>query len=531
MKNLNKNSSATDFVSDLNSNFFGEHTIKMQMQAGPIAITNGTGDTIAKNNIAGYPAVTTNDSEFFSTCHTVQLLGIKACNIVSIEVPKLEALSIFCYGANGSYIGYVSDIENIFEDTEFVRFMLSRSGTAYSSIPTLEVTVDGHSKLLKNTTYGLVTERYFSFETTMPSQYDTDVNDPEEDAGASAGQYIGVNNSARYFDNGWIKLPPNYSAEGAPVPLVVNIHGSNGFDFMKGPKPLGYDVFQSFIANNGYAICDCSGVTNLALRRIVSDQFDDAFFSPSFISCIRDLVNYAIANYNISADGVYLIGKSAGGYILHLMTVMQGLKIRAAASLAPGISPLSAMQFYLSSLYNNIDTTRFAFTQLGISDNPTGVWASHDKAIVLNNIHKLRQIDCLFMGTDLSDEQVTTIVTESYNDSSSESNFDNTKKDFTGTAACMAILNNTRIHVPVPTKIWVASDDAAVPYTMAKLYVEMAQRAGSPVYLRRMPSGKGGHHVVDTDDKAPKVTYQTKYGDAVSIPVAYAEAVDWFNRW
>ena len=527
MTDLTTNMLAPEFVNKLNANLHeaassgsgsgGSRTLKLQMQGGAITTSSpasGT-TTVEKYNYVGGTGVTSNDEVFFKSCHTVLMLCIENCSITNISVATGETLTVFFYDSNMAYISHGNSYASIPSGACYAKFMLTKS-TAYDSIPQLEITVTGKPTLHKNVTPTLVSERHFSFDTTYPAIFDNieEIN-----------TYIGENAASRYYDNGWIKLPPNYSADGAPVPLVVNIHGTNGYDFYKGPKPLGYDVLQSFIANNGYAVCDCSGVTNK--DKMVVSEYDDAFYAPSLVSSINNMVRFLIANYNIKEDGVYLLSKSAGGYILHLITQTQGLKIRAAASLAPGISPLSTMRYYISS---ELEQTKRIFSQLGIDYTLTNNW-SNDKPYVLANIHKLRQMDCLFMGADLTDDQVRTLAETVYNDASANANSSGTKKDFTKSTTCMNTLGSARIHVPVPTKIWAAPDDTAISYNMAKLFAEMAQRSGSPVYIRTMEQGTGGHHSVDTDGNAPKVAYKTKYAGTATVAVAYAEAVDWFNRW
>jgi hypothetical protein len=63
------------------------------------------------------------------------------------------------------------------------------------------------------------------------------------------------------------------------------------------------------------------------------------------------------------------------------------------------------------------------------------------------------------------------------------------------------------------------------------MYRDMIRNANGICYLRTMPDGCGGHHAVDTSETAPVVTLQTKYGGEMTVPVAYAELLDWFNRW
>ena len=93
------------------------------------------------------------------------------------------------------------------------------------------------------------------------------------------------------------------------------------------------------------------------------------------------------------------------------------------------------------------------------------------------------------------------------------------------------MLNSAKRWIKIPTTIWVAADDTAVSYYNCKYFVEMAQRTGSPCYLRSMTQETGAHHSVDTHSNAPKVDYKTKYAGVVNVPIAYAELVDWFNRW
>lgn len=502
-----------------------ERTVKLQMQGGMLD--------------AGYTKFSTSDSEFKNSIHSVMMMNIEGCTITAVTTESGESLTIFCYSANGAYTSNVSSIASIPSGTCFVKFMLTKS-SAYTYLRQLSVTVVGKPTLVKNTVPTLVEKKTFSFEVSFPYKFDS--------LSGSDNSYLGANNDTRYFDNGYIKLPPNYSQDGAAVPLVVYVHGSNGFGFdgVMSSANEAYGPLQDFVVNNGYAVCDCSGLTNAdhhkgetGYSEYSGDQgAEDVFFAPSFISCINDLVKHITANYNVKDDGVYIYGKSSAGYTLHMLTQTQGLRIKAAASLAPAITTLANLKHYITHQYT---PTCRAFRQLGLTE-PTGTWGSADSGdmkLILDNIHTLRQIDPFFVGTDLTDDQVADLVEAVYG--TDPNNVQNGKfyyEILTNTnsqyydADCTAILDAAVTHVSVPTKIWVASDDTAVSYSDALMYVEMAQRGGSQCYMRRMPSGKGGHHSVDTDSNAPKVTYQPKYSaTSVNIPVAYAELVDWFNQW
>ena len=96
------------------------------------------------------------------------------------------------------------------------------------------------------------------------------------------------------------------------------------------------------------------------------------------------------------------------------------------------------------------------------------------------------------------------------------------------------LINDAKLRVSVPTKIWIAPDDTNVQYDEVLLYVNSAQRAGSPVYLRLMPKNTGAHYAVEehSGTTCAKVDYKPKYSSTtVNVPVAYAELIDWFNRF
>ena len=102
---------------------------------------------------------------------------------------------------------------------------------------------------------------------------------------------------------------------------------------------------------------------------------------------------------------------------------------------------------------------------------------------------------------------------------------------FTDNGVAIPGLNSVGISFTVPTKIWIAEDDTSVSFDMAKLYSDMAFRAGSPCVFREMDSGHGGHHCVDTASNAETVSYKPKHSDeTVTIAVAYAEVVELFEN-
>lgn len=530
MQTINVTDTATAMVEKLNANFIETsqtgaatpRTIRMQLQGGVL--------------VNGYTGYTSTDSVFMRNCHTVLMLGIENCIITGVGLDEGQTLTIHCFDENGAFMQSVNSIEDLDSDVYYVKFQLTQS-TDFVYLNTLSVTVLGKPTLRKNSVPSLVAKKTFSYETTYPAYFDTDNNSESETLESGASGYLGSNSSVRYYDNAFIELPPNYDPEGAPVPLVVYVHGTDGWSsFANGPSTT-YASLMDFIVNNGYALCDCIGLTNLhKSMSSTTSKGNDAFYAPSFISCINEMVKFIGANYNVDTNGVYIYGKSSGGFTLHALTQLQGLRIRAAGSLAPGVSVIGNLNY---NLWDEMAALNTVCSQIGATQMQSSWRVQNDVnadflQAILGDIHKWRNIDPLFMGADLSDDEVYTLTQQVYSDDNAKfgiSSSSRTKRDFSKASLCVEKLDTAKIHISVPTKIWISSDDTQVPYGTAELFVEMAQRAGSPVYMRRMPNNTGSHHSVDTDSKAPKVTYQTKYGGSVSIPVAYAELVDWFNRF
>jgi predicted peptidase len=68
-----------------------------------------------------------------------------------------------------------------------------------------------------------------------------------------------------------------------------------------------------FLANNGYAVCDCSHLTNIHTEITESKQL------PSIVSTTASLIRFIQMNYNVETDGIYIVGKSAGGFVCMLL--------------------------------------------------------------------------------------------------------------------------------------------------------------------------------------------------------------------
>ena len=446
--------------------------------------------------------VITNESTFFNFLHTPNFIhfteGVDEIDELNIDCTNCT-ISVYCYSDTFSFLGIATGY-NLINNTEYIKIMVQRS-EAFTSTPLLQLSCLYHLpyvEYIKNDHYR-INAKWISFE----------VHFPIADEAVSNGNYNG--NTIRRYDNGFIKLPPNYSPTGAPVPLIIYIHGTGGY-FFEESKVRFYDEQQSFLVKNGYALCDCSGVSN------EFKSVRDVFCAPSFIACVQDMYRFVVNNYNVETDGVYVFGKSAGGFGTAHMANMQPIKVKAAGFLAPALNWVG-----VSLRKQAAESIQLAMNQVGLGEHTFSekLTSASDRTYIQEHYEPLALWDPWVQKSDMDIETwYTTLVFKYGKDNEAQGN--NEYRTFT---------SQVKKYSDVPQKIWVAPDDESVPYNICQMYRNMVRNANGICYLRTMPSGCGGHHVVDTDANAPMVTLQTKYGDQMTVPVAYAELLDWFNRW
>lgn len=488
-----------------------QRTVSMAMQGGRL-VSGVTEGKVASS------------SNFFNYMHTVLMLGIEYCTVSSVALESGETLTISYYDGNGGFLGTTTSMSNVPSNACYVRFMLGKS-SAYTGERVLQVTVLGKPMFQKSSAPSTnLTYRHFAFDTVKTHAAEPEGTIEENAAtGSSAqktrtGAYLG--DSARVYDCGWVMFPPNYTPDGEPVPLAVYCHGTSGYpslnaDASDRTADSLYAEGVRFLCNNGYAVADCSGLTS-------ADNPNNSNCSlgmPSQKTSIVNMVKYLTANYNLCDDGIYIYGKSAGGFITHSLAYMQPIKIKAAGAMNPSICLLLSQKNHVTQKLACVKNTAM---QIGTPEITFTEWGDAAKQYYIDNITRWRQIDAFFQGTDLTDEQVAQIVSACYDADTIHMGNVTTANQLT---------NAAKRFISCPTLIFSDPADTNVSHNTMLKYTQMAQRCGSPVFLRTLPAVSGRHHSTDTASEAIKTTYKTKYGGEVEITVAYAELVDWFNRW
>ena len=495
-----------------------EQTFEIQTQFGILNTETG----LPKGAITA--KATTKKQGFLQNCMSILMVYVKDCTISGIDGITGYTTNIFCYDENYIFTGCVDSVSAIPSDTAYIRFGL-QSSTAITELPTITLTVTGDSYLSKNDIPQKVQRTYISYEVKeIQNVFDRGFD----------------NTNAFNWDNCYVILPPNYTPDGEPVPLIVYAHGTTGYMFTQTGEIGEHKSLQEFLAKNGYAVCNCSGIT------FKHTGLTNAFGLLSYPDSVKSMVDYMCTNYNIKNE-VYLYSKSAGGFLSHLPQLSQVLNIKAVASLSPALSTMiSARAHAAANMYQvvNAEVNQFVEGAVITSDF---INDETQKNYILDNIGKFRQLDPFFCSINLSDDQVRTIIAQLY-----DKNIYNQKKNnisnytsyissdpngvikaSTGDSVIDGYIDNATRSLPCPTCIWIAYDDAAVFYGNADIFVQQANRdPNTKCFIRPIPRGYGGHRAVDsgTDTIDPLNTTVELNGETITIPIAFAEMVNWFKN-
>lgn len=356
----------------------------------------------------------------------------------------------------------------------------------------------------------------FAYEVTPNEGRDVTISDP------NIIQYT----TDVYYNGGLLMLPPNYSHNGEPVRLVIFCHGSG--DYLHRTDLILSQYYEDYIhwlRDEGFAIMDCFGH---------SSKYNSVsgWAGVDEINCIVNAYNWVVNNYNIRRDGVHLGCKSQGGLVALSLCYNRGIPVLSCGMLAPAVCQIvnRATAIFGYNAENDpvtgVNPTRQDFVndmQFVDVDNITSdclngaVWTQNRTTYVLGNIDKLIGWNPFICGMSKEDaiEIITTLME------------DNPYSDVNWPK----LLKPRRCDIPV--KIWVASDDSSFAiYAQSYSEIQGIKNGGGVGILRRMPTGTGGHHAVDTDPNALKVaTIMTDLGVTYqNIPLAWVEMWQWFKQ-
>lgn len=318
------------------------------------------------------------------------------------------------------------------------------------------------------------------------------------------------NDSTMYYSKGLLRLPQNYSPSGKPTKLIFFKTGSRGYQNIDTTEFVYVDYIKYWV-DEGYAVMDCFGGTS-------KYPTTDSFGMPTNLASISAAWEYVTEHYNIDKSGLYLSCKSLGGYTAHQLIFNGNLPIKAAALLAPAIDN----KRYCFGYYK-FQRVNFA-ADAGLQGDLSVLEQGNDTTAISSSVQFTQPFKTLVLNNKNLLTGYMPMVSGIVNKSLAEL-LELNAETADSYADAVRVVN-------VPTRYWVAPDDADTPYNIAANYVKTAQNGNSPVSLRTMPSGTGGHHSVDNAANAPKTTITTRLGVTyTNFPIAWVEALNFMEMF
>ena len=483
------------------SNSYYDLTLKLALEIG----------TLDKNS-GGVPSTTnvTRLDNFLGEKRTGKYLKVVPETNINLDFTNGKSF-VFEYDRNFIFLGYKELISKqnlkLKKNTNIIKIALEELTVAHIEPKLNYVTSDAQPTWVYNDHKSNRNNDNISFTYEVNSHEGRDILELDSDK----KQYT----TDKYFNTGVLKLPPNYDPYGKPVKLIIFNHGSGGFPEIRwGSFGLSYEQYFKYLTDEGYAMLDVYSWTSK--YNVTSGESSGA---PTTISALVSGYKWAIQNYNISQTGVFVSGKSSGGFAGVSLSYNRGIPVIATGLLAPVISPIREPfgAYYDTRLAYATD---FGFegdhAVLAEQEGSPAVERTHELFdYIRTNAHKLVGYNPYWSG--LIGEDLTDLIESAINGTEQDYELNKGKQRFCS----------------VPTKIWAAEDDIVNLYNQVRIYIKSIQNAQGNAEIRTMPNGTGGHNSVDSSPDAIKVqSITTRLGIThTNVPLAYVELVQFFRRF
>ena len=462
------------------------------------------------NSSGRYPYTHTAEwrtSEFYKNFRSSLFIHLSSSLNSSIEINKNDLLdfkvNVLQYNSQFTLIG-LSTIEtntaNLINGAEYIKIHVTKSdGTDITSLPSVKVSgvFQGEKFCYNAGLYG----------TTIRTVIEVgNFNGRDMLDLATADQPVQYD-SAKYYTHVLIRTPPNYDPNGKPVRVIYFAHSSSGADL--GNFNPNYAPYVRYLADEGYMIIDVFAWTNKYPNGI---QYMN---TPTNIACTNAMYDFISRNFNIKRDGVFIFGKSHGGYQVYAAEYMFAFKTLAAASLAGAIH-------FANKNYGYHDPDRLASVQdLQVVEDPAPILSAAGSNYNAGARAWFRRNAKYFHGyIPLTLGSLNFDPINAFPDTA-----------LVGDQVMFTDLEFTAVS-RTPTKTWVSPDDGNISVSGILARKRAVERGAGIFELRYMPSGTADpHHTVDTAGPfIPTIT--TKYGVIhENIPVAWAEMLQFFKRF
>lgn len=349
------------------------------------------------------------------------------------------------------------------------------------------------------------------------------------------------------YTSGQLLLPPNYTINRKPCPLIVILHGTSSMRTWN--QEIGTNSGTStrylldYLTDEGFAVFDCYCFTSKYYS--ASQQNQDAPL-PIFLTAYDSGVKYVCDNFNVDINNVCFFAMSAGGNLGQM--VIHGcsaIKPKALAMLCPttGFAHLLFREYFLYSamrsiavryldLENEEGAQTFISTTHGLDNAASTKFVTDHKdafagiicsAIDAHGATYEQQFDWMMTGTKTLPQWMEDLnlpgIPSAWKTSPA-----------TGIPSFVEHPELTS-YSDVPVKYWQSFDDANVSGHANFTIYTWLKNGGTNVRWRTLPDGTGGHHAVDTDPNALKTSGTTRLGIIYTdIATTYVEMADFFYK-
>lgn len=313
---------------------------------------------------------------------------------------------------------------------------------------------------------------------------------------------------------GIIALPKTYSNTGAPTRLIIYCHGGAT---KYGPSTTRFkegDIDPDYWLAEGYAMLDIDGNCDSLIEQ-------NRLF-PESIQSYVSAYEWAIKNYNLCTDGVFLGGRSLGAAMsIRLMDTK--IPALAVCANAPSTNPMKFLNSYSGSVRKKVaEKYGFAGTQpIWTNSNPM---SEDEFDYFLNNLDKIVRYNPLLHGirASVSEEVLEELFTVGLSYYSTTNNPEE-----------LAIIEKLTFDTPVPVKIFATKNDDVAIYHRDALYLyKTMKNSGQIVEFRTLPdSDSNTPHWFELKDSRAMTTVTTVYGETVTAPKVYVEMLQFWRRY
>lgn len=457
-------------------------------------------------------------------------------------------LTYHCFSENGKiYLGKTNDASKMPIGTKHIRLELT-----FAEPQTVrKVNLTLHA-ILKSENYEIIksygsANKFMEFG-SFSKFFSIDIVRPRIPSEADNGAVYYPDAQDRDYTNAYIYLPKGYSNVGKPSKVLLNFHGTTTFNLNQSALVEGQDLQRQFLAKCGYAVIDvCTDSYYTFVNYDYGTGADSGGYASNFptplaYECWSKVVEYCLDTYNLDADNIFVLAKSAGGLnCINFINKFSGIKIKAAALSASSIDIFCNIRAsYVGSINNFLMQIGCLNPNVHQMNIGVGAVNPEDKTYFEANEAKIQAYNPILakMSNNFDAHQFMEAVLSGIYSSTNPNTGDDSP--MYNNQELVAMVNGCSVHSDVPTKIWHAVDDDNVPFTQSKWYKEMCVRGGSHVELRSWPASNGRHYFdsfVSHDDGTGTtyiptlINYTTPFGEIVQANPVYAEIVDWLNRW